>query len=144
MKYLCTSCNYVYDNALWDSEESVNIWAEINECPVCGEYDSFQWIEEEINYIDDDLWPLEIDHFPDIEVIWDKIKVTVWNEIHPMWEAHRIAAVYLYDEYWDLVSTRYLELETEAVVEFDNENFDEFEIRVKCSVHWLWWRKIII
>ena len=143
MKYLCINCNYVYDNALWDSEEEVEIWMELEKCPVCEEYDTFQWIEEEINYIDDDLWPHEVDHFPEVEINDDKIRVTVWNEIHPMGESHRIAAVYLHDEYWDLVDTRYLELETEAVVEFENQSFDEFEIRVKCSVHWIWWKKFL-
>lgn len=144
MKYLCINCNYVYDNSLWDNEEWIGIWLEIDKCPVCEEFDTFQWIEEEVNYIEGNLWAHEIDHFPEVEVSNEKIRVTVWNEIHPMWESHRIAAVYLLDEYWDLVDTRYLELETEAVVEFCNENFDEFEIRVKCSVHWLWWRKITL
>lgn len=142
MKYLCTNCNYVFDNDLGDKEENINIWEELDICPVCEEYDSFQWIEEEINYINDDnLWALEIDHFPEVEIKWEKLKVTVWNEIHPMWESHRIATVSLYDEYWDLIQTNYLELENEAVTEFDFDNLDEFEIRVKCSLHWIWGRK---
>lgn len=142
MKYLCTNCNYVFDNALWDVEELVWIWDELVECPVCGEYDTFQGIEEEVNYIDNDLWVLEIDHYPEVEIIWNKLKVTVWNEIHPMWENHRIAAVYLFDEYWDQIDVKYLELDIEPVVEFDYDNLWEFEIRVKCSIHWLWWKKI--
>ncbi len=60
-----------------------------------------------------------------------------------MWEWHRIAAVSLYDEYWDLIETNYLELETEAVTEFDFDDLDEFEIRVKCSVHWVWGKKFV-
>ena len=145
MRYLCTNCNYVYDNDLWDKEEEIEIWAELDMCPVCEEYDTFQWIEEEVNYIDENtyLWALEIDHYPEVTISDWKIIVTVWNEIHPMWEWHRIAAVSLYDEYWDLIETKYLELETEANVEFDFDDLDEFEIRVKCSIHWVWGKKFI-
>lgn len=142
MKYLCTSCSYIYDKAFWDAEEDIEIWDEIEICPVCEEYDTFQWIEEEVNYIDeDDLSWLEIDHFPEAELKEDKIIVKIGNEIHPMWDSHRIAEVSLYDEYWDLLDSKYLELETEAVCEFDFDDLDEFEIRVKCSLHWLWGRK---
>lgn len=144
MKYLCTNCNYVYDNDLWDREENIWIWEILELCPVCEEYDTFQWIEEEINYIDDDkLHKMEIDHYPDVEIKDDKIIVTVWSELHPMWEEHRIASVSLYDEYSDLLETKYLELENEAIIEFDFDDLDEFEIRVKCSLHWVWARKIL-
>lgn len=144
MKYLCINCNYLYDTALWDKEENVEIWVELNKCPVCEEFDIFQWIEEEVNYINDDnLYWLEIDHYPEVRIENDKIYVTVGNEIHPMWESHRIAAVYLYDEYWDLIEVKYLELDTEAVIDFDFYNLDEFEIRVQCTNHWLWWKKFI-
>jgi desulfoferrodoxin (superoxide reductase-like protein) len=142
MKYLCVNCNYVYDKSMWDSEENIEIWTELEKCPVCEEYDSFQWIEEEINYIDDDsLGALEIDHFPEVTIKNDKLIVSVGNEIHPMWEWHRIASISLYDEYWDLIEEKYLELETEANAEFNFDDLDEFEIRVKCSIHWIWWKK---
>lgn len=142
MKYFCTECSYAYDDALWDAEEEIKIWQTVDKCPVCEEYDSFQWLEEEVNYINDDnLWALEIDHFPEVVISDWKIVVTVWNEIHPMWIEHRIAAVSLYDEYGDLIKTNYLELEVEANTEFDFDDLDEFEIRVKCSLHWVWWKK---
>ncbi len=144
MKFLCTSCNYIFDNDLGDKEEKIGIWETLDMCPVCEEYDSFQWIEEEVNYINDDnLGALEIDHFPEVEIKWEKLIVTVWNEIHPMWESHRIASVSLYDEYWDLIETKYLELETEATIDFDFDNLDEFEIRIKCSLHGVWGKKFI-
>jgi desulfoferrodoxin (superoxide reductase-like protein) len=144
MKYLCVNCNYLYDTALWDKEENVEIWVELNKCPVCEEFDVFQWIEEEVNYINDNnLYWLEIDHYPEVRIENDKIYVTVGNEIHPMWEWHRIAAVYLYDEYWDLIEVKYLEMNTEAVIDFDFYSLDEFEIRVQCSLHWLWGKKFI-
>ncbi len=143
MKYLCTNCNYIYDSAFWDIEENISIWEELNICPVCEEYDSFHWIEEEINYIDDKvLDSMEIDHFPEVNIKDNKLIVTVWNEIHPMWENHRIASISLYDEYWDLIEEKYLEMDIEPVVEFDFDNLDEFEIRVKCSLHGSWGKKI--
>ena len=142
MKYLCTNCNYIYDKSLWYEEENIEIWTELDKCPICEEYDIFQWIEEEINYIiDDNLWVLEIDHFPEVQINNNKLIVTIWNEIHPMWEEHRIASVSLYDEYSDLIEEKYLEKQTEAIIEFDFDNLDEFEIRVQCSIHWIWWKK---
>ena len=80
MKYLCTNCNYVYDNALWDIEENIEVWMELEKCPVCEEYDIFQWIEEEINYICEEnwLWALEVDHFPEIEIKDDKL-IFIWK-----------------------------------------------------------------
>lgn len=142
MKYLCTNCNYVYDKAFWDKEENIEIGTELEMCPVCEEYDIFQGIEEEVNYINDDnLWWLEIDHFPEIEIKNGKLLVKVGNEIHPMWPEHRIGSVSLYDEYGDLIDVQYLEMETEANCEFEFDDLDEFEIRVKCSLHWIWGKK---
>lgn len=143
MKYLCTNCNYIYDNDLWDLEEWIKVWEELDLCPVCEEYDSFQWIRDEVNYIewDSNLEKIEIDHFPEVNIKWDKLEVSIWWEVHPMWEEHRIASVSLFDEYWDLIETKYLELEQEAIVEFDFDDLDEFEIRLKCSLHWVWWKK---
>lgn len=145
MKYLCTNCAYVYDIALWDEEEGIEVWIILDKCPVCQEYDTFQWFEEEVNYIDENnLYWLESEHNPEIEIKDDKIIVIVWEENHPMWETHRIASIGLYDEYWDLVEEKYLDIDSESIVEFDNYNFDEFEIRVKCSFHWVWWKKFLI
>lgn len=142
MKYFCTECSYSYDGDLWDEEEGIDAWNTVEKCPGCDEYDSFQWVYEEVNYIKEwKLEALEIDHFPEVKITDWKITIVVWNEIHPMWLEHRIAAVSLYDEYWDLIKTNYLELEVEAVTEFDFDDLDEFEIRVKCSVHGVWWRK---
>ena len=144
MKYFCTECSYSYDWDLWDKEEWIDPWMILDKCPVCEEYDCFQWVDEEVNYINNDnLWALEIDHFPEVVISDWKIVVTVWNEIHPMWPEHRIAAISLYDEYGDLIKTNYLELNNEAVTEFDFDDLDEFEIRVKCSLHWVWWRKFV-
>jgi len=58
----------------------LNDLGDIYECPVCGDdRDSFQEIQEEVNYIDEkeNLFALEIDHFPEIEIEGDKIKVSI-------------------------------------------------------------------
>jgi hypothetical protein len=34
-----------------------------------------------------------------------------------------------------LIEEKYLEMENEAKVEFDFDDLDEYEIRVKCSLH---------
>jgi len=142
MKYFCTNCNYIYDKAFWDKEENVEIWTELDKCPICEEYDTFHGIDEEVNYIDENnLWALEIDHFPEIKIKDNKLIVIVWNEIHPMWPEHRIASVSLYDEYSDLIDVKYLEMEVEAICKFDFDDLDEFEIRVKCSLHWVFGKK---
>lgn len=145
MKYICTSCNYSYDTAFWDEEENVNIWKILEYCPVCEEYDTFQWIIEEVNYIEweEDLQSIEIDHFPEVFYEDGKLIVTVWNEIHPMWEDHRIASILLCDEYWDILEEKYLDIEEEAKVEFEFDDLDEFEIRIKCSLHWVWGKKFL-
>lgn len=144
MKYLCTNCNYIYDSAFWDMEEEIEIWDILEQCPVCEEYDTFQGIEEEVNYIEDDIMDsIELEHFPEVTIQWDKLIVVVWWELHPMWEDHRIASVWLYDEYWDLIDEKYLEMENEARIEFDFDDLDEYEIRVKCSLHWVWGKKFV-
>jgi len=147
MKYLCTNCNYVFDKALWDKEEYIEIWEELDKCPVCEEYDTFQWIEEEVNHIEvnenKNLDSIEIDHFPEVEIKDWKLKVSIWNEIHPMWPEHRIASIGLYDEYGDLIEEKFLKMDNEATVIFDFDNLDEFEIRAKCSLHWIWGRKFV-
>ncbi len=144
MKYLCTNCNYIYDSAFWDREEEIEVWEVLDQCPVCEEFDTFHGIDEEVNYIEDDIMDsVELEHFPEVSIEWDKLIVVVWWEVHPMWEDHRIASVSLYDEYGDLIEEKYLEMENEAKVEFDFDDLDEYEIRVKCSLHWVWGKKFV-
>jgi desulfoferrodoxin (superoxide reductase-like protein)/rubredoxin len=74
MRYICVKCNYVFDESLWDREEGLEAGMKIGDigrCPNCEEYDSFQWIKEEINYAEDyeNLKLLEIEHIPQIKEI---------------------------------------------------------------------------
>ncbi len=143
MRHLCTKCSYIYDDILWDTEEEINPGEELIVCPVCEGQDTFQWIEEEINYVDDksDLTGVEIGHYPEVEIKGNIMKVTIGDEMHPMWLEHRISAISLLDEYWDIIKTNFLELEHEAMTEFDFDNLDVYEIRAYCTVHGVWGRK---
>jgi desulfoferrodoxin (superoxide reductase-like protein) len=58
-----------------------------------------------------------------------------------MWDSHRISAVSLYDEYGDLIETKFMDYDVDPVVEFDFDDLWEYEIRVQCSLHGVWWKK---
>ena len=147
MRYLCTGCNYIYDESQWDEDisygTSFDALDDYFTCPACwAEKDYFHEIKEEVNYIPEDpREPLEIDHYIETEVSRDKLVVTIGNEIHPMWDSHRISAVSLYDEYGDLIETKFMDYDVDPVVEFDFDDLWEYEIRVQCSLHGVWWKK---
>ncbi len=142
MRLLCMSCNYVFDDDFWDKQEGIAPWVRPEKCPVCDDYDSFQWVTEQVNYIKDDTSDMmELDHFPEIIINSDNLEVQIWKESHPMWPEHRILSIALHDEYGDLIEKKYLIDQDESKISFDFDDLDEFEIRVKCSVHWLWWKK---
>ena len=152
MKYLCPECNYIYDESVWYPYENIKQWTKLHDlwvdfkCPICWESsENFQEIIEEVNYIDENniLW-LEFEHFININDLWNwKIEVSVWlEEYHPSWEEHRISQISLFDEYWDLVYEYFLKVWETPKVEFDIDWLDEYEIVVRCTIHWLWWRKV--
>lgn len=147
MKFICTNCNYIFDEFIDEGEDVINKVDEDTVCPACGEQWFFQWIEEIVNYAEDldNLKFHELEHIPQIEVVDEQnhiIKVFVWQNEHPMWAEHRLYSISLYDEYWDLVDEEFLNKDADPVVEFDVYDFDEYEIRVKCSLHWVWGRRI--
>lgn len=151
MRYMCVTCNYIFDESQWDKEENIPAWTKIDDlywCPVCWDFESFQWIQEEVNYAEDDhqLRLLEIEHIPQIQTISHDssqriIEVTIWLSWHPMWEEHRITSILLYDEYWDLIMEEFLWSEREPKVQFDISDLGKYEIVARCSIHWLWGRK---
>ena len=150
MRYVCVKCNYIFDESVCDREEEIKIGTKIEDiekCPSCEEYDTFQGIKEEVNYADDyeNLKLLEIEHIPQIKIIDDdhnKIEVFIWASEHPMWDDHRITSICLYDEYSDLVIEEFLFPESDPSIELDVSDLDEYEVVSKCSIHWSWWRKI--
>jgi rubredoxin len=152
MRYICPECNYIFDESVWDKYEDIKAWTKLHDlwvdfkCPICWEYwENFQEIIEEVNYIDENniLW-LEFEHFINvIELEDNKIEVTVWKwDFHPSGEEHRISQISLFDEYWDLVQEYFLWVWEEPKVEFDIDWLDEYKIIARCTIHWLWGRKI--
>jgi len=151
MRYLCTNCNYIYDESIWDSWENIVAWTKFDNlwdhfaCPVCSELaEEFQEIKEEISYINEQnpFW-FEQEHFINYKIFdWD-LEVQVWKwDLHASWPEHRISWIWLYDEYWDFVNENFLSDGEDPISEFDISDLDDFEIRVKCTIHWVWGRKI--
>ena len=145
MKYLCVNCWFVYDEAFWDKSEWILPWTKIEdllECPVCNEIDTFNYINEEIIYMNKDTRDkYELAHFIDAKKENWKLLVTIWDNMHPMTEDHRICWLWLYDEYWDLVTEEFLWVDDDTTLELEDYELDEFEVRLKCSQHNLFSRK---
>ncbi len=153
MRYICTNCSYIYDEDLGDLDSNIpagtkfyDLW-DYYTCPVCSELpDIFHEIKEEINYIQKStIDKLEQSHFIDIKSIdKDNIKISIWKEeIHPCWLEHRITSIWLYDEYWDIVDEVFLEEDMPPETDFDISDLDEYEVRVRCTIHWVWARKVV-
>jgi desulfoferrodoxin (superoxide reductase-like protein)/DNA-directed RNA polymerase subunit RPC12/RpoP len=149
MRYICVNCSYTFDESMWDREEWIDVATKIENiqrCPNCEEYDSFQWLKEEVNYAHDykSLEILEIEHIPQIKAIDDStIEVFIWASEHPMWEEHRISSISLFDEYWELICEEFLLPESDPSVEFDVSDLDEYEVVARCNIHWSWWTKVM-
>lgn len=148
MRYLCTNCNYIYDEWMGEKTDGIGSGVRCDDnflCPNCEECGYFHEIEEEVNIIDESNseWYLELEHIPVINILENNIlQVRVGRESHPMWPEHRISTVALHDEYGDLIQEEFLEEDNEAMAEFDVSDFDDVEIRVRCSLHGTWSRKI--
>ena len=153
MKYCCTNCNYVFDEWLWDIDVWIEPWTSVLNlwdyfcCPVCSEWiDSFEIIKEEVNYLDEvtnfNLNSLELEHYIEYKIEEDILYVWVWKEPHSMNQNHYISSIMIYDEYGDLIEEKFLNHNLEAEVEFDISYIDDFEIRARCNIAWVWGRKI--
>jgi len=147
MRYLCTNCNYVYDESLGDSVDFIDehtLFDNLGEdfvCPVCAaEKDDFFMIKEEVNYIWDTMSSLETEHFIDIYIEDDFLEVSVPN--HSNIKDHRISEISLFDDDGELLETIFISTQNKIEANFDISFLDEFEIRIRCSSHWVWWRKI--
>jgi rubredoxin len=147
MKYLCVNCNYIYDEALWDELEWIKAWTKIENlrtCPVCWAEDSFEYIKEEVIYIEE--WTpdrIEQEHFIEAEKKDWYVTVCIWKNEHPMTQNHRIVWVALYDEYGDMLDEVFLWEDDDLVVDFEDYYLDEFEVRVACNQHKLFGRKFV-
>ena len=114
-------------------------------CPGCDEYGTFHEIQEEVNIIDatNNEQHLELEHIPVLNTLDNGIlQVRVWRQAHPMWSDHRITTIALYDEYGDLIEEKFIDEDEEAFAEFDSSDLDDYEIRIRCSLHGTWWMRI--
>lgn len=148
MRYLCTNCNHIYDEALWDRQEWIIAWTRFEDlqdtfvCPVCAEgHDMFQEITEEVNHPmnANNLTSIEKEHTILYELHDGKISVLVWqSNPHPMVEDHFIASIALYDERGELIDEQFIGTTESPEAIFDTDYLTDFEIRVRCSVHGVW------
>jgi desulfoferrodoxin (superoxide reductase-like protein) len=86
---------------------------------------------------------MEQEHFIEAEKKDGYITVCIWNNEHSMWKDHRIAWVGLYDEYEDLLGEVFLWEDDDLVIDFEDYDLDEFEVRVACSKHKMFGRKFV-
>lgn len=148
MKYLCTNCGYVYNESTGDESEEIECGTRVDDldcCPVCFEVDPFFQVKEEVIYIDENTRDrIELEHFIKINYKNRKIEVTVWDNSHSMGEEHRLLSISLFDEYWDLVEEKFLKIDDDTFVVFDDYDLDDVEIRVRCSKHWIFAQKFAL
>ena len=148
MKHLCTNCWYIYDEINWEIEDWIDYWTKLDDiretfvCPNCFESsENFQEITPHIHSLDDEgdiLW-IEAEHIPLVEFLenWEiKIEIN-----HPSEESHFIWNIWIYDSFWDLVYEEFFKPWEPAYLEFDVSDLDEFEIRIQCSLHWIFSKK---
>lgn len=147
MKHLCTNCNYIYDEMIWEIWDWIEYWTKLDNirenfvCPSCFETsENFQEINPVIHSLDDDnlIW-IEYEHIPNIEFLDDDlIKIEV---IHPDEESHFLWNIWIYDSFWDLVYEEFFKPWEPAYLEFDISDLDDFEVRTQCSLHWVFSKK---
>lgn len=121
-RYLCTNCNFIYDETFWFEEDSISPQTFFDDipdgwvCPHCEELkEHFALIKEEINYIDKQttiLNKIEKEHQISF-IIKDNILSISWNILnHEMKEDdHYISEIAIYDEYGDLIKTNFINYE---------------------------------
>lgn len=146
MKYHCSWCDYIYDELKWDED----LWIQKNTffdslwndffCPFCDTHkDDFVVFEEEINYPLDsnNLTHIEDIHFPEYEIVWDELFLNISSESHPQNEDHFIYKIRLYDDAWDEIEKYNFSYNSIVKIKFDMSYLDTFEIRVYCSLEWV-------
>jgi len=148
MKHLCTNCGYIYDEINGEVEDWIEYWTKLDDirekfvCPSCFESsDNFQEITPYVQSLDDweDILGIEIEHIPNVDISdnWEiKIEIN-----HSSEESHFIWNIEIYDEYGDLVYEEFFRPWEPAYLEYDISDLDDFEIRVQCSIHWIFSKK---
>lgn len=152
MKFACSQCMYTYDESIWESSLLIEWGTSFEElwegfyCPGCsGDKEYFAPVAEEINYplLYDDLTSLESEHFPIfIDSDDDWVKIQIWEKTHSSNDDHYVSSITLFDEYEDIIEEHILLPTEEAIIEFDVDRSEIYEIRVNCNTHGIWGRKI--
>lgn len=147
MKYTCTECWYVYDEAKWEPDDGINPGTKIIElwdyftCPSCyTDGSAFIAAREEVNYPLDKnrLSKIEQEHQIFYEVIWKQLHVKIGEPEHAMGESHYISSISLVDDSGEMIEERFLEIDDAPEIIFDLDYLDNFEILCRCTQHWLW------
>lgn len=148
MKYSCSECQYVYEESIWDEIDDIKPGTKIetfSSCPHCWAEDSFFQVEEEVVMVDESSHEkIMRDHKIDIVHDNQKFEITIADNSYPMDENCRISSVALFDEYGYLVEEKILSIDDDSVVEFDDYDLEEGEVRIRSTKYWLFWRKFDI
>ena len=148
MQYLCTNCNFIYDEMTGEPEDGIPAWVKLSSlewhitCPNCNESgDYFQEITQHVHSLDEEhLLPFELEHIPKIEQLDDGyIKI---ESNHPNEAEHFIGNIWIYDEYWDLFHEEFFKPWTWVYLEVDVSDLDEYEVRMQCSLHGVFGKKV--
>ena len=141
MKYICTNCNFIYDEFLGIPDEWIpenTSFSELTEgfsCPFCfWEKDDFYQIQTEVLYFEDkdNLTSLEYSHYPFYEVIDWNLIITFEEKYLENWDT--LKKLVLLDEYEDIVYEEIMK--DDLSFKYDVSDLDFIEIRVECTKHW--------
>lgn len=129
MKRYCSECMFEIDDNYLDYN-----------CPKCMSTDSIIEIKEEINYFSDKYYldNLEKSIYPFIEIIEDKLIISVWNPIFKNKESTYIKSIDIYDETGELIEmiSLFENDEVRAYIEYFYE--EKFEIRLNTNFCGIW------
>lgn len=147
MKYTCTECGYVYDEAKGEPNDDIAPWTKMEDlweyftCPGCyTDASSFIAAKEEISYPMDihNLNSLEKEHLIRYEIENNELNVRIGEPEHVMGEDHYISSISLLDERGEVIEEKFLAPDDAPEVMFDLDYLDTFEIVCRCTQHWLW------
>jgi rubredoxin len=148
MKHLCTRCGYIYDEMMWEQAEGIPFGTTLESmewifyCPNCdASSELFQWVPPYIHSLDESfLLSIEHEHEPLIEHGEDGYIHLRFD--HNQDNEHFVWNIWIFDEYWDMVHQEFFDPWKEIIAEFDVWGLDEYEIRIECSVHGIFSKKI--
>ncbi|PIE85528.1 hypothetical protein CSA08_01590 [Candidatus Gracilibacteria bacterium] len=152
MRYLCTNCNYIYDEIIGDIDLGIEGGTKYDDlpysfcCPVCMEgKEHFSAIVEEVYYLDGKSKyksGIEREHMIFYKLEDEVLYVNVGGDSHSYSEEHYIMNISIFDEYGDLIEEHILTKDDNPETTFEDFDFDEVEVRITCSLHGVWGIKL--